>query len=84
MRRSISRTFSRYCVIVWRSDAPSWQLQAGRFLGDRVEDCCGLPGCAPRAAPPCHPRRTCRSNTLRGLISIGCGVVGVRHDSVFM
>ena len=25
-----------------------------------------------------------RSNTFRGLISIGIGVVGVRHDSVFM
>ena len=25
-----------------------------------------------------------RSKTFRGLISIGSGVVGVRHDSVFM
>jgi hypothetical protein len=31
---------------------------------------------------PPWPNR--RSNTLRGLISIGFGVVGVRHDSVFM
>jgi hypothetical protein len=30
------------------------------------------------------PSPNIRSNTLRGLISIGCGVVGVRHDSVFM
>jgi hypothetical protein len=30
------------------------------------------------------PSPNIRSKTLRGLISIGCGVVGVRHDSVFM
>ena len=58
-------------------------LQAGDLLGDRVEHAAILLG-AREAIAGVPPWPNIRSNTLRGLISIGIGVVGVRHDSVFM
>ena len=44
-----------------------------RFRCMRAARCAGVPG-----------RPNSRSNTTRGLISIGSGVVGVLHESVFM
>ncbi len=59
-------------------------LQIVDLLRDRVEDAAIFLASAPAARPALPPWPNIRSNTLRGLISIGIGVVGVRHDSVFM
>ncbi len=62
---------------------PDASLEARHVLADRIED----------AAPPPHlreplravpPSPNSRSNTTRGLFSVGSGVVGVRQESVFM
>jgi hypothetical protein len=83
MRRSISRMFSRYWFIVCRSDGPSLTCSddASFVIASRIERSSWIRASRSAADPPCP---NIRSNTLRGLISIGIGVVGVRHDSVFM
>ena len=50
----------------------------------RVEDAAVLLNARAARSAALPPAPNIRSNTLRGLISIGSGVVGVRHESVFM
>ena len=81
MRRSISRTFSRYSLepgaVARPEAAPADRVDV---LGDRVEDAAVV--LHPRQAlrRRCRRRPNIRSNTTRGLISIGSGVVGVCHE----
>ena len=82
MRRSTSRTLSRYSATRSRSDAPSCRRRSdtspvtqSRMLRSRRRST------SRSAAVPPSPNR--RSNTTRGLFSIGSGVVGVRQEIVY-
>ena len=83
MRRSISRTLSRYSVTRLRSFAPRPFCKRGTaaVTASRMLSSSSMRARRSGTVPP-SPNR--RSNTTRGLISIGSGVVGVRHEIVFM
>ena len=75
---------SRYSLTRPRSLRAEDALQVVGVLGDRIENAALLPRAdAPLLdAVPAWPNS--RSNTTRGLISIGSGVVGELHEIVFM
>ena len=60
------------------------RLQFAHVVAHRVEDAAVGLHARPDAARPCRRGRRCRSNIVRGLISIGSGVVAFAHDVVLM
>ena len=66
--------WSRYSSSRVRSRRPTCRVRSAQILGDDVEHAAVARACAPAADPSCSPSRTCRSNTTRGLISIGSGL----------
>ena len=79
MRRSISRTFSRYSSSRARSRGAEAALQIAEVLASTESRMLRvLRAPAPAAARRCPAARTAARTPTRGLISIGSGVVGVR------
>ena len=63
---------------------PERAEQPLQLLVHRVENAPLLRGPAPARCAGVPPSPNSRSNTTRGLFSVGSGVVGELHDSVFM
>ena len=76
MRRSISRTLSRYSSSRVRSRAPSPRCRSLASSATESRMLRFVSHARERAAPAVPARPNIRSNTTRGLISIGSGVVG--------
>ena len=58
-------------------------LQVGEVVGHRVQNAAVPRRISATRSAVVPPSPNSRSNTTRGLFSIGCGVVGVRHETVF-
>ena len=78
IRRSTSRTESTYSSTAARSVGPSRCCRRLKSSMHRIEDAAVAAAPARHAAPRVPPSPNSRSNTTRGLFSVGSGVVGVR------
>ena len=83
IRRSTARTASRYWSSRRRSAAPRPRSRCARSSVTESRMLRSLRSSASRSARVPPPPKS-RSKTTRGLFSIGSGVVGVRHATVFM
>ena len=59
-------------------------LERGDVAASPNRGCCGSAACAATRSASEPGRPNIRSNTTRGLVSIGSGVVGDFHEMVFM
>ena len=85
MRRSMSRTASRYSPSLWRSRGPRSRRRCATLsvtASSRLRFCSMRASRAAGSVPPVSP--SSRSKTVRGLVSMGSGVVALRQQMVLV